>query len=377
MGLISGTSLDGIDAALLKTDGERIVAEGPATTVPYTDDERTPITAAIEQALDWAGVISFPENPPDVSQASAAVTAACIRAIQTVLEDFDGALDVIGCHGQTILHRPEARLTWQIGDGDALARHFQIPVVHQFRLADVANGGEGAPFAPVYHMARLANARGAPLANGPIGVLNLGGVGNLTLCSEGQPLIAFDTGPANGLVDQWVQQHGAGDFDSEGRIAAEGAVDHAALQALSDHPFFERPPPKSLDRYDFSLEPVRHLSLADGAATLTAFSAHTVAMALRHIPQCPGQIFTCGGGRHNRTLMAMIAAACATEIGTDRAPKIAPVESIGWRGDMVEAEAFAFLAVRSLRKLPISYPMTTGVASPALGGVHSKPETAA
>ena len=224
---------------------------------------------------------------------------------------------VIGFHGQTIAHRPDRGWTWQIGDGAAMAQTTGITTVSDFRSADVAAGGQGAPLLPVYHAALAAGL------DRPIAVLNLGGVGNITFIGADGELSAFDTGPANGLIDCWVEAEIGARFDAGGALAAAGRVDDAVLTAMLDHPWFDAAPPKSLDRNDFTIQPARGLSPADGAATLTAFTAATVAIALDHLPARPRRLVVAGGGRHNPTLLAMIAERTAL---TPRAERLAGLE---------------------------------------------------
>ena len=363
IGLMSGTSLDGMDAALVETDGIGVDALGPALTLPFDGQTRAVLHDAVTAALAW----QFDGPPPAAfAPAARALALAAQQAVQAVLDDAGLApaqLDVIGFHGQTVLHRPpaggQAGQTCQIGDAAALARAFGVRVVHAFRAADMAAGGHGAPLAPAWHRA-LAAALPKPLA-----VLNLGGVANLTWLGKDGAMLAFDTGPGNGPLDAWIKQHGAGEMDADGALAARGTVDDKALEALMQAPFFARTPPKSADRWDFDLAPMRHLGLADGAATLSAWCAESVARAMQLLPAPPRQILVTGGGRRNPVLMAMLAA----RTGRD----VQPVEAAGWRGDALEAEAFAYLAVRRLQGLPASWPGTTGVAGPVCGGVIAVP----
>ncbi|MEO5373534.1 MAG: anhydro-N-acetylmuramic acid kinase [Alphaproteobacteria bacterium] len=365
IGLMSGTSLDGVDAAMLVTDGHEVQAFGPALTVPYEPAMRARLRAVL------AG-----QGP--VLQVEREVTLHHVDAVFALLSRAGmdaGAVDLIGFHGQTVLHRPESRLTWQIGDGDLLARKTGIDVVCDFRAADVAAGGQGAPLVPIYHAA-LAHGLARPLA-----VLNLGGVGNVTWIGEAGELIAFDTGPGNALIDDWALRHTGRPVDHDGALARAGTVDEEVLAELADHAYFLRPPPKSLDRDDFALARLQrtlvrgaamrraalerlvagHVRPEDGAATLTAFTALAVARALEHLPVPPTLWLVCGGGRHNPELMAALRRRL-------EAP-VEPVESVGWDGDALEAQAFAFLAVRSLRGLPLTFPGTTGSPRPLTGGV--------
>ncbi|RJF89953.1 anhydro-N-acetylmuramic acid kinase [Oleomonas cavernae] len=364
LGLMSGTSADGIDLALIDTDGERIAHFGPVMTVPLTPTTRAAIREASRVAAAWDPGQAVPGA---VREAEARVTEAHRAAIEHFLARTGtprDAIGVIGFHGQTILHRPDQHLTWQIGDGLALAYEFSIDVVGQFRLADVAAGGQGAPFAPLYHQAL---ARGMMERDGPIAVLNIGGVSNLTwigLDPEEAP-VAFDCGPGNALIDDWALAHTGRPVDADGALAGAGEVDIQILNQMMDHPFFDLGVPKSLDRDDFTLGAVRGLAAEDGAATLTAFTVEAIAQARVHFPRPVTRFLVTGGGRHNPVMMEML--------GTRLGVAVQPVESAGWRGDSIEAEAFAYLAVRALRGLALSLPTTTGVPVPMPGGQVFRP----
>ncbi len=284
------------------------------------------------------------------------ITAAHAHAVAALLDReglTPGAVSVIGFHGHTIAHRPDEGITWQIGDGARLADCTGIDVVCDIRGRDVAAGGEGAPLAPLYHAALAGDLER------PLGILNLGGVGNVTFLGEGGAIGAFDTGPGCALIDDWVRRHDAGSYDVDGSLAASGAVDRDVLAKLLDHPYFDRPPPKSLDRDDFTGD-VGNLSAADGAATLTAFTAEAVGLARAHLPRPPTRWLVTGGGRHNPTIMAALGDVLGAPVDS--------VEVVGWQGDAIESQAFAYLAVRSLRGLPLSLPETTGVPRPLTGG---------
>jgi anhydro-N-acetylmuramic acid kinase len=346
LGLMSGTSLDGIDAALIVTDGESVAAFEAWSTTPYGPALRERLRAALGRRDAPAGLAR------ELTEAHAAAVAALLADAK--LEPAD--VGVIGFHGHTLAHRPDQRFTLQIGDGQLLARLTGIDVVADFRARDVAAGGQGAPLAPLYHRA-LARELPKPLA-----VLNIGGVANVTyLGSEG--VLAFDVGPGNALIDDWVRRHTGQAYDRDGQLAATGRIAEDVLAAMLDQPWFDLAPPKSLDRNDFSLLPASGLGAADGAATLTEFTAAAVVRALGHLPEKPWRWLVGGGGRHNRALMAALARRLEAPAGA-----VAPVEAVGWRGDALEAEAFAYLAVRSLKGLPLSLPATTGVPSPQTGG---------
>ncbi len=355
LGTMSGTSLDGVDAALLLTDGQEVLEFGPTAYRPYTGAERAVLRAALGR---WPG-------DAGVAEAAEVVEAAHAE----LLSRFDGA-EVIGFHGQTLAHDPRGRGTHQAGDGSVLAGVLGLPVVWDFRSADVRMGGQGAPLAPFFHFAcaRLIGAAG------PLAFLNLGGVGNLTWVDPARPgpeaagaLLAFDTGPANAPVNDLMQARLGLAQDEGGALAAQGAVDEAVIAAFLTHPFFSRRPPKSLDRDAFAglVDAVAGLGDADAAATLTAAAAAAVARGARHFPRPPAQVLVAGGGRRNATLMAMLAERMACPVR--------PVEAAGLDGDMLEAQAFAFLAVRVQRGLATSCPGTTGVAAAACGGRISRP----
>jgi anhydro-N-acetylmuramic acid kinase len=353
IGLMSGTSLDGIDAALIETDGEERVEPRHFAGRDYDACERAILADAVQRAL----AMERPGPEPAIDRATLLLTDAHAALVRRLLAEAGvpaEAVGVCGFHGQTVAHRPDQGWTWQVGDGGRLARAIGIPVVDHFRDADVAAGGQGAPLLPAYHRALAATMPK------PVAVLNLGGVANLTWIGDGDTILAFDTGPANGLVNQWVERGTGRPFDRDGALAAAGAIHPDVLDGMLDHPWFDLPPPKSLDRHDFTDQPAMGLSLTDGAATLTRFTAETVALALRLCPAPPRRLLVAGGGRRNPTMMAMIGAACGL------APE--PVDALGWNGDAIEAEGFAYLAVRSLAELPISFPGTTGVAQPTRGG---------
>jgi anhydro-N-acetylmuramic acid kinase len=345
IGLMSGTSLDGVDAAWIETNGERVEKFGPAATVLYD----APLRADLRRLLDLAPGLA-PDDPflRDVESRLTHEHALAVALLGR-------AADVIGFHGQTILHAPEARRTWQIGDAALLSHIARLPVVHDFRSADVAAGGQGAPLAPLFHAA-LAREMEKPLL-----IVNIGGVANATWLGPAGEIIACDTGPGNGPLDDLAQRYLGQPYDKDGALAASGQVNHARLRALLAHPFFTLPPPKSLDRLSFSAliaQATAGLAPPEAAATLAAFIC--AAIAETPWPAPPKQVLVTGGGRHNATLMAGLAARFAVPVR--------PVEAAGWNGDALEAQCFAYLAVRSLRGLPLSLPTTTGVPAPQTGG---------
>jgi len=347
LGLMSGTSLDGIDAAVIETDGETISEFGPWLTAGYDDELRERLRTSLGQAAP-AGIDALIHD----------LTIAHGDAVRQLLSQgnlSNDDIDIIGFHGHTIDHRPDNGVTRQIGDGALLAESTGIDVVCDFRSADVAAGGQGAPFASLFHQALCAGMET------PVCVLNIGGISNVTwIGGGGEPPIAFDCGPGNGLIDEWVLRGVGVGFDDGGRIAATGSVYRSVVARYLAMPYFAAPPPKSLDRLDFDLTPVSNMSMEDGAATLAAVTCEAISLATDHLPEAPQKWLVTGGGRHNPVLMKGLNALLD-------APVI-PVEDVGWNGDALEAQAFAFLAVRSLVGLPLSLPTTTGVARPMKGG---------
>ena len=374
IGLMSGTSADGVDAALLHTDGRDIVRAGESVFVPYADALRTAILALMQ------GV----GNVEPIAYALTDVHIDAVRALLKKSGKTASEISLVGFHGQTLFHFPHKAITMQIGDPAYMAKTLGIPVIADFRSNDMRNGGQGAPLVPLYHAA-LATALPKPLM-----VVNIGGVANVTWMGgevlhrepAGDPrsggvseakgqrapsiitILAFDCGPGNALLDDWVREHTGARYDKNGELAARGTVDEAALADFLSDPFFTQPAPKSLDRNQF--RPTITGTPENGAATLTAMTAAAIAKACELTPQKPHQLLITGGGRHNPTLMQMIAhySGCI----------VAPVESVGWDGDMLEAQAFAYLAARSVQELPLSLPTTTGVAQPTTGGVLYQPK---
>jgi anhydro-N-acetylmuramic acid kinase len=344
IGLMSGTSLDGVDAALIRTDGEHVAECGATFSLPYSTAFRNEIYALLK-------------GEGDVAAVTRSLTERHAEAVETLLAQAGmkpREVALIGFHGQTIWHKPHEGKTCQIGDAALLAARSGIPVVYDFRSNDMAHGGQGAPFVPLYHAA-LAEALAKPLA-----VVNIGGVANITWM-DAHHIIAFDCGMGNALMDDTVHTHTGATYDANGAIAATGKVDEQRLSAALAHPFFVAPAPKSLDRLDFTMHMVDGLPLADALATLAAFTVQGIARGLALMPHMPARVLITGGGRHNPTLMRML-----IEVLPQSA--VEPVEAVTWNGDMLEAQAFGFLAVRSVRGLPLSLPSTTGVRMPVSGG---------
>jgi len=362
IGLMSGTSLDGVDVALIETDGRQIKGFGPSGYRAYTDRER----GLLRQALTEA--VHLPQRdarPGILREAELAVTMAHAEAVAAFTAQNHitcGDIDIVGFHGQTVLHRPERKLTVQIGDAAALAKAIHIPVMHDFRAADVAAGGQRAPFVPVYHRA-LTQSLGR---EGPMVVVNIGGVSNITYIDGADTLIACDTGPGNALLDDFMFRVMSQPFDCEGRLAAQGLADQAWIARVLELPFFALPPPKSLDRNDFAALKLDAMSPPDGAATLTALTVAAIVRIVPLLPKPPKSWIVAGGGARNLTMLRMLRERL-------QPATVEAADAFGWSADAIEAQAFGFLAARGLKGLPLSYPATTGVPIPMTGGIVARP----
>ncbi len=361
VGLMSGTSMDGVDAAWVETNGETVATFGPSHALSYPSAFRARLHKFVSSVPD--------KDHGDAAALDAELTDFHAAAVKALIAEVGAAPDLVGFHGQTIWHRPHARQTWQMGDGQRLAQALNVPVVYDFRSNDVAHGGQGAPLLPLFHVA-LASALPKPL-----GVLNIGGVSNVTWIGDRKAqanghafpfaILGFDTGPGNAMMDDWMLKHTGRAMDENGAMARAGSVDATRLAKLMASPFIREAPPKSLDRLAFDASVLDGLSVADGAATMAEFTAATVAAALAHCPSPPHQLLVTGGGRHNPVLMERVAA-------LTRIP-VAPVEAAGWNGDMMEAQGFAYFAARLVRGLPLTYPDVTGAPTPLPGGVLVHP----
>ena len=355
---MSGTSLDGIDVALLRTDGEEVVERGPAVTYPYRPDQQALLQDALREARPLA---TRDARPGILAEAERALTAWHAEAVADFLRVHPAAVDVIGFHGQTVIHRPERRLTVQLGLGPLLADRTGIPVVFDLRAADVAAGGQGAPLVPVYHRALAAG-----LNERPVAFVNIGGVANMTWIGREGELVAFDTGPGNALLNDWCARHTDVPLDRDGALASRGHVAADAIGQLLKNNFFATAAPKSVDRNAFDSSLLDGLSPEDGAATLTRFTAATIAGSAGLVPEAPRLYVICGGGRLNPTLMRNLRELIQAPVIT--------AEEVGLNGDSMEAEAWGYLAVRSLKALPITFPGTTGAPQPLSGGLFAKPK---
>ena len=361
---MSGTSLDGVDAAVIETDGERIAAFGPVEYRPYRENERAVLRQALAEAV---ALTDRTARPGILAEAEALTTRVHAETVEELLlrRGLKAAdIAVIGFHGQTVIHKPAEKLTVQIGDGAALAKRLHIPVVYDFRQADVMAGGQGAPLVPVFHRA-IAQTVQRPH---PIAVLNIGGVANITYVNSGPEPIACDTGPGNALIDDFMRARTGAPYDDNGDAAAGGTPNRAFIAKVLEHPFFDQKPPKSLDRNAFAFANIGlpEFSVPDGAATLSALTVAAVARVVPHLPEPPRAWIVGGGGGRNRTLMRMLAETLAPAT-------VETADQAGWSADALEAQAFAFLAVRCLRGLPITFPATSGAPRSLTGGVVAQP----
>lgn len=370
IGLMSGTSLDGIDVALLRTDGETVVERGPSLGRSYAGAFRR----RLQQALETAKAIrERTERPGDLREIERELTLRHAEVVSAFLAENGlkpADIDAIGFHGQTVLHRPDAALTVQLGDGGLLAKETGVDVVYDMRANDMAHGGQGAPLIPVYHAALAAGLSGA--RGKAVVFVNIGGISNLTFIGgDGDRIVAYDSGPGNTLIDQWVEAHAGIPYDQGGMIASEGQIDPELAGRYLSHPFFTDPVRRSLDRNDFRPPEGRDASLEDGARTLAHVTAAAILRSARHLPEKPKLYVVCGGGRLNRVIMGDLAALAGIE-----GAEVVAAEAVGLNGDSMEAEAWAYLAVRSLRGMPLTFPGTTGVRTPVTGGLLQKPATA-
>lgn len=371
IGIMTGTSADGIDVAVIKTDGEKIISFGPTLALPFETGLHDLIKTVLRESQVLTADLQYNDKMLEAERRLTIATGKAVNELLTSNNLTSSEVDVIGFHGQTTVHRPldplspaadQKPFTCQLGNGELLAQLSSIDVVYDFRSNDIKEGGQGAPFSPLYHNALVAWSD----LEYPIAVVNIGGVANVSFLSSPhiEDIIAFDTGPGNGLIDDWVRLHTGENYDKDGQMAAGGLLQEKILAQMLNHPFFSLSLPKSLDRYDFDLAPLRGVNAEDGAATLTSFTARSIALAQSFLPVSPKNWIVCGGGRLNKTLMREL----ETALEHGKKTNVKSAEQVGWNGDHLEAQAFAYLAVRSLRNLPLSYPNTTGVSKPVKGG---------
>lgn len=364
IGLMSGTSMDGIDVALLKTDGEGRVERGASLGVAYPPEFREALAETLETAKAIEQRDQRSGNMADVERELTLRHAAAVKDFLAREKLGYQDVDLIGFHGQTVLHRPHQALTVQIGDGPLLARETGIPVIYDMRANDMAHGGQGAPLVPAYHAALAAGI--AEFAGRPAMFVNIGGISNLTYIGSDGCIVAYDSGPGNTLIDQWVEAQAGLAFDEGGAIASRGRMVTAMADRYLAHPFFTSNMRISLDRNDFRPPQPDEASLEDGARTLAHVTAGAIVKSMRHLPEPPKLIVVCGGGRLNAAIMADLDQLA-------KGAKVVPAEALDFNGDSMEAEAWAYLAVRAVKGLPLTFPGTTGVAEPVSGGVLAKP----
>lgn len=364
IGLMSGTSMDGIDLAMLRTDGEQAIEFGPTLFVPYEAAFRHRIEAGLETAKR---IVKREDRPGELADLERDITDRHAQAIELILQDCPpdwGKVDLVGFHGQTVLHRPQLGVTVQLGDGPLLAQRTGIPVVYDMRANDMTHGGQGAPLVPAYHAALARSRLDLFAGRFPVVFVNIGGISNITCVPDAGDPVAFDSGPGNALIDQWVMREGGVPYDDGGRIASEGGVLRAVVERYLDKPFFAKAGPKSLDRLDFTLDEVAGLELSDGARTLAAVSAEAILRSADHLPEPPKLWILCGGGRKNPHIVNDL-----REGAQAAGAEVTLMEDAGWNGDFTEAEAWAYLAVRSTKGLPLTFPTTTGCREAVSGGV--------
>lgn len=347
LGLMSGTSMDGIDIAHIKTDGQNYIEFGIAETIPFPSDFRARLKAFTDLL-----------NSTELHSLESDFTQLTIKYVDEFIKKHRLDIDLIGFHGQTLYHNPLNQETLQIGNGELLSSKLNINVVYDFRSADIKEGGEGAPIVPIFHQTVFQEKER------PLVVLNIGGVANITwIGKDNNDLIAFDTGPGNALLDDWVLQNTKSHFDVQGRLAQSGQVDYDLVKSFLTHNYFLKPPPKSLDRNDFKVK-LDHLSIEDGAATLVEITVQSIVASNKFLPEEPVCWVITGGGRHNDFLLK--------RLGKELQKPVLPIEDVGFDGDALEAQAMGYLAVRTFKNLPITFPKTTGVPHPLCGGQFIK-----
>ncbi len=345
VGMMSGTSCDGVDVAILKTDGESKIEFLGGSTLPYSDDLRMRLQEASQHDVPVVELLRLEKE----------VTEHHVLAARQILSENSSTakkIHLVGFHGHTVRHLPSEGLTLQIGNPWTLARELDIPIVSDFRRCDMAASGQGAPLVAMFHRALFADEPRPTL------VLNLGGVANVTWLGERDEIIAGDTGPGCGLIDEWAQAMADLPHDRDGQLASTGTVHHETVEAAFETPFFARPLPKAADRYDFDHVDVSGLSIEDGAATLCAVTTEAIFRAVKKLPSMPERMWVTGGGVHHPVIMRML---------EERFGEIKNVRERGLNPDTLEAECFAWLAVRHQKQLPLTIPETTGCEKPVSG----------
>lgn len=365
IGLMSGTSMDGIDVALIETDGEGFVQRGAAAEYPYAPAFRQRLAASLEDAKAIRARTDRPGSLRDVEREITALHGLAVRRFLSDNTLDPATIGVVGFHGQTVIHRPDQGYTVQIGDGPSLAKEIGIPTVYDMRANDMAQGGQGAPLVPVYHAALAESLERSAF---PVVFVNIGGISNLTYIGTDGAIVAYDSGPGNTLIDQWVEAEAGIPFDQGGAIASEGHVIASLADRYLNHRFFEAEARRSLDRNDFLPPDASEAGLHDGARTLAYVTAAAILKSARHLPQSPKTYIICGGGRLNRVVIADLRSMAEKD-----GARVVIAEDLGFNGAGMEAEAWAYLAVRSLKGLPLTFPGTTGVKMPVTGGILARP----
>ncbi|MEZ4752825.1 MAG: anhydro-N-acetylmuramic acid kinase [Bdellovibrionota bacterium] len=400
IGLMSGTSKDGIDVACIKTDGISKIEECGAASYDYTITEKRLLNLAEFVVYKADGDLDKANNQfkdrieefrtveglnqkqltelfkyleqrnlklslTDIEELSTELHIEAVNKFLVANNQKASEIDLIGYHGQTVFHRPALGITIQLGNAKRFAKTLGVKTVYNFRQADVAAGGEGAPFAPIYHQVKAKLDHLAPCI-----VLNCGGISNLT--AVGKELIAFDSGPGNCLVDKFVQKHFNQNFDLDGKLGLKGKVHDDLLPDLAEKTikfkgsYLKKLPPKSLDVRDCVIpNEIFDLDPHDACATLEALTAYFISESLQHLPEVPVNWIFAGGGRRNPVITRELNLRLKSKIP---ALSLQNADEIGWNGDGLEAQIFAFLAVRTIKKLPLSFPGTTGVNTALTGG---------
>lgn len=372
IGLMSGTSLDGIDVALLRSDGLNVLERGPFLTIPYNEEFRKTLAQSLQTALE---IKNRSDRPGNLSEVEAELTDLHANAVMQFLHTYSlraSDIDLVGFHGQTVLHRPDEGLTVQLGDGPRLANKLGMPVVYDMRANDTANGGQGAPLAPAYHKAIAANLDQQWQGLNPVCFVNIGGISNLTYIDAGHPPLAFDCGTGNVLIDQWVQAHTGEAFDKDGLTGRDGQINYEVAQRYIVPMAEKLDRGVSLDRLDFTPLSKGHVNLADGAKTLAYITAQLIAKSQNRLPKKPRLWVLSGGGRLNKTIVSELHKALDISPNANE-NRIIKSEDLAISGDAVEAEAWGYLAIRSIKGLPLTYPTTTNVSGECIGGVVQMP----